>query len=305
MPTPTKEDVAAQLSAITGKPVSPEDIKDEELANFSTPGNDEETNQAETVETKAVETKEQSTTESSTEDAAVSEKSVQEETNPEIKALQEQLMAMERRLEEKTQQAEKFEPEVPKDYQFYLDKEQYDPEKGIYGGLELNDEMTAREGIEWKENKDEYVTAMNKIEEDKELQRLQHQNIQLAREEFRKQHPDKDPLEIERDFKEKPLTYGQAVLLRDIEKAGGIDKYIEQKASTLSAKAQEDTLKIIAANAMKDRPLNNSDGTVQKPSKVELPKSMTDYYNSPPETRKALEAEVAKMFDTKTEFSSE
>jgi hypothetical protein len=296
---PTKESVAAQLSEM-GIATKPEELTDAQLATFGTP---------DTVVPPAVPVVEAPPVIPAVEapPAVTSAPDPIQELEAKLKAEYDRKIAdLQARIEQQAKPPEA--PAIPDRYAPYFNKELNDPAQNIFGGIVLSDELTPTETVQYWEARDNYNRAIWSYQQEQEQTRQRTVAQQAARDTFLATHPGVDIKALEKAFEVKGLDYDEAHRLTEVRKAGGWDKYLEaQTASqltTLNAKIAADKT-VADAKAASDKlagitllPLNNADGTTQRPVAIGMPKTIDEYNNLPPEQKMVLAKRVGEAWGT-------
>lgn len=255
------------------------------------------------------ETGEESSGEQNQESVSVSESESQQEiqgapvSSPDpLNVILERLKALEERLASMNQgSAPVSSPEtevefpLPPHLEIFTDKNLYDPENGIFGGISLSDMEEYDPNVlkDWILSRDKYYEGMREIERLKNQQREMMEVKRKIRDDFRSKY-NVDPEELENwMLKNRGLTYEDMYFLKKIDEMGGWNKVF---ANVMSQKPMQNPVSPpqVESNS-RSLPITNADvasGSGTFSASIEFPKSVEDYQKLTPQQKE----QIQKMF---------
>jgi hypothetical protein len=171
---------------------------------------------------------------------------------------------------------------VPRDfskdarYSKYLNREQWNPEAGVFDGLQITEDSSVADASRHFQSQMEYDRVMRGLANDQQADEARIARVHGQREEFRRSNPDSDPRAIEAEMAREGVSYSEAKHLLDIRAAGSPEKYYEARLATertkIEATVRADALKMVSLQPGGSLPLNNSDGGARPPDAMKIPK---------------------------------
>lgn len=219
-----------------------------------------------------------------------------------LSVILERLKALEERLSSLGQQSVsspppdiEVEPPIPPHLEIFTDKNLYDPENGVFGGISLSDMEEYDPNLlkDWILNRDKYYEGMREIEKIKNQHKEMIALKSKIRDDFKAKY-NVDPDELENwMLKNRGLTYEDMYFLRKVDEMGGWNKFFANVMAQKPVPAPSPQPQVLPNS--RNLPITNADvasGSGTFSASIEFPKSVEDYQKLTPQQKE----QVQKMF---------